>query len=84
MFFSELVHSYIEIQMGLNSISTVNNDFNTVNIQSVFENFPKKQSVLNNTRPKSKVSGSQRYHASVRWHFFRVLNRLLSNTCEVV
>ena len=33
--------------MILSKILTVNNDFNTIDIQSVFENFPKKQSVSN-------------------------------------
>ena len=42
MVFYELVHSYIEIQMSLSHIPTVNNECNTINIQSVFEDFPKK------------------------------------------
>ena len=48
-FFSELVYSYIEIQMSLYKldIPKVNIDFNTINIQSVFEIFPKQQSVSN-------------------------------------
>ena len=43
IFFHELVNSYIKIQLSLSWIPTVNNDFNTINIQSVFEKFSKKQ-----------------------------------------
>ena len=47
MFFYELVNSNIEMQMSLYMIPSVNINFSTINIQSVFGNFPKKQSVLN-------------------------------------
>ena len=47
MFFYELVNSYTEMQMSLFKTPSVNNDLCTNNIQPVFENFPKKQSVLN-------------------------------------
>ena len=46
MFFYKLVNSNIEMQISLCKVPSVNNDFSTINIQPVFENFPKKQSVL--------------------------------------
>ena len=62
-FFSELVYSYIEIQVTLYKldIPKVNKDFNTINIQSVFDQFFQNNNRYQiNTRPKNKVSGSQR------------------------